>query len=464
MKMLKLNLKSIKRVLVCTLVPFLVTACSKHGGGNRGPGDFGGGDVSLNKLSEEALIKEVKMAERNKFRIFNAIELAFLSRETIEEEVSSSTSGDTADDPNDISHRFSPEEIKTISKYLKPAVEKVFKSEPVEKGSGKTKGKDKFEWLKKAKLSIETKRPCRDNNGNAKDGSIYGREGTICVSVERLRKRVELDDANVKAAVYSLLAHEYSHLKKTTENEAEAIEIFTRATFSQVGEDYNVEEKPSLLKSAESEIAQISYYLEDLTEKTYRYHKDQDIKLEENDHVTLARTIVAMDGKWDVPFSPEFAIERSLDGLRLTDRWANDLCLSIDLDYKSFFSQSTEDFYKISYRPRELLVMAWTQLVEVSAALCMDPLSISTNKTGPMTTLQEYIESRYSEPARDFEYKNIKMYFSDEDLLIYRPRFRAVEEIQKAAAHAAEMVKEVAQVVDANIKHIQSLAPKVYRD
>jgi hypothetical protein len=79
--------------------------------------------------------------------------------------------------------------------------------------------------IKKTGIYIADKTPCYDAYGNPKDGSIHSPvPNTICISSFTISQKIPKSEAFPQ--IFSLIAHEYSHLVGATEDEADSIQRF----------------------------------------------------------------------------------------------------------------------------------------------------------------------------------------------------------------------------------------------
>lgn len=80
-----------------------------------------------------------------------------------------------------------------------------------------------YDVLRETKVELRFNEPCRDANGEAKDGSVHASEpGAVCLSPFTMAPK--LNDMNVEEETIALLVHELSHQLGTNENEAEEIQ------------------------------------------------------------------------------------------------------------------------------------------------------------------------------------------------------------------------------------------------
>src|SRR5690606_39142869 len=77
-------------------------------------------------------------------------------------------------------------------------------------------GKNIIEFAKETAFEVRMSEPCRDVNGQPKDGSVYGtKPGTLCLSAFLMAQK--LNDLNVSSETAALMVHELSHLLGATE-------------------------------------------------------------------------------------------------------------------------------------------------------------------------------------------------------------------------------------------------------
>lgn len=90
--------------------------------------------------------------------------------------------------------------------------------------------------IRKNKLSLVEDQACKDSEGRAVDGSVFGaEENSICISVKNLSEKLSADQA--RAQTIGLVAHEYSHLVGFDEEKAQALQDRLIELFSTVPSD-----------------------------------------------------------------------------------------------------------------------------------------------------------------------------------------------------------------------------------
>ncbi|MFN8847262.1 MAG: hypothetical protein ACK5V3_13740 [Bdellovibrionales bacterium] len=100
-------------------------------------------------------------------------------------------------------------------------------------------GKTIYDVLKTAKIVLQDPACLDPYSGKPNDGSADGKTGIICLSWDRLSKK--LFSNNFESYLIPLLAHEYSHLVGTNEQEAEALEdiLKTQVGFEKIKKNVN---------------------------------------------------------------------------------------------------------------------------------------------------------------------------------------------------------------------------------
>jgi hypothetical protein len=171
----------------------ILLGCQKNemGGGQ----DIGGGNVvAAGKVTFEDLQNYVNLLESKREILFRSLEVTSLIAARIRKL-----------DPK-VLKALSADEFKKMT-FQAHIYDLLFKD--------KTRS---AAILKKAEVELITTGPCYGLNGIPVDGSIYGNEKPICLSAERLLKKLRRDDFEIQ--VLSLYVHEVSHLFGTNEDEA----------------------------------------------------------------------------------------------------------------------------------------------------------------------------------------------------------------------------------------------------
>lgn len=91
-----------------------------------------------------------------------------------------------------------------------------------------------YDVIQSTRAELRFDSPCRDANGEAKDGSAFSAyPNAICLSAHRMASK--LRPTNVREETLALLVHEFSHLLGTEEAEAEAIQWEALTAFTETG-------------------------------------------------------------------------------------------------------------------------------------------------------------------------------------------------------------------------------------
>ena len=226
---------SILSILLVALA-LMVTACNsddkkttirKAGGGDirsAGGGEYGGGDALLEKATAEDIVNVLaKVKPVIKYNL-QYLEMYLVAIANTSEEFRKEPES-TLEENQDQGIKL-PEKIDgyTIEyKHFKNLKEILFPSE-----SGKETA---YTLLDKINIQIEKDKPCYDEKGVARDGSIHTQNtGAICLSAQRLSQKVYR--VHMFNTVLGLVLHEMVHRLGGNQVEAEAkiVEYIARHT------------------------------------------------------------------------------------------------------------------------------------------------------------------------------------------------------------------------------------------
>jgi hypothetical protein len=195
-----------------------------------------------------------------------------------------------------------------------------------------------YREIQAAQFIYEPVKACRDKDGTDKDAAVIDvAQHQICISLARLSKTVTL--ARLYDKVYSLLAHEVSHLTGTSENEAG----FVQKLFSNVGEE---KVKPMSISDGVNKLYDaVTWWKVNLEKifyvdrfgKTTSFH-ERCIELGELNG-RLTETIFALEALLDVSGTQVFSVaeQGAFQGLMVKTYMLKQYCLEEDSFTKKYW-------------------------------------------------------------------------------------------------------------------------------
>lgn len=200
--------------LMFTLLSALLLGCSPSS--VQGPGDFGGGNVELKKVTSTQIEVEVERVDKVKGLLFNYLEHLYRSDDLMESFTNyKPASLDDVVPEKTIWSGVTKDQFLHMSKYLPLALKKIFGQNPTIN-----------QVLEITDLETNLKQPCRTFHGVAVDESIFGSsKNKVCISGHMLAKK--LTNLSLSKAVFSIAMHGLAHKAGADEDEAKAVEYYS---------------------------------------------------------------------------------------------------------------------------------------------------------------------------------------------------------------------------------------------